>query len=365
MTAAAATPSPVADKTRLLIVDDSLYMRMAIRTMVGLRPDIEVVGEAASGDEAVALAKSLTPDVITMDINMPGTDGIEATRRIVEQGCPAVVMVSSLTEKGVEATFEALEAGAVDYIPKSASALDIDLSAVAADVVAKVHFWRQGVSHGVALPVSDRAGAIPLALPLDCRPDMVLLVAGDGSPQVVREVLSGLGTLPVPIVVVQEMAPNFTAPFIAFLRRTTGLTVREALPGSAIAAGEVTVLPGGKEAHFLRNGNDPISVAVTRPSGRSPFDRIMTSAAAVGQPLVVVLGGQSSCRQGAAAVGAKGIPILVQQRASCLVATLPASALAAGILHLEAPAARLAATVRAILIPDHAGTGQSPSSKAS
>lgn len=133
----------VADKNkiRLLIADDSMFMRMAICAMCEMRPDIEVVGEAENGEEAVQMATDLRPDIVTMDLDMPGMDGIEATAVISSRLGIPIVVLSGLSERGSELTRRAFEAGARDCICKSASIMDVDLGTVAEEVVKKIVQW--------------------------------------------------------------------------------------------------------------------------------------------------------------------------------------------------------------------------------
>src|SRR5712691_4972627 len=196
-----------ARKIRLLVVDDSIYMQMAIRAMVSAHPVIEVVGEATDGDQAVEMALRLKPDIITMDVNMPGRDGLEATRRIMAQAPTRIVMLSSLTEKGAAATFRALELGAVDYVPKSFSAIDVDLATIADQVAAKILFWgKQGVD------ATNAADDVLPALPGGT--DILVIVAGSGGPLLISALLCALAPRSFPILVVQEMPANFTSSFV-------------------------------------------------------------------------------------------------------------------------------------------------------
>src|ERR1051325_4729551 len=121
------TPS---SKVRVLIVDDSAFMRKVLETIFNSDPQLQVVGHAKDGREAVALAQSLKPDVITMDINMPHVDGLQATEQIMSQNPRPIVVVSSETRDGAASTLVALELGAIDFIPKPSSGIDLDMNSV-------------------------------------------------------------------------------------------------------------------------------------------------------------------------------------------------------------------------------------------
>jgi two-component system chemotaxis response regulator CheB len=130
----------IGKRIRVLVVDDSAFMRKAIVKMLESGADIEVVGSAASGEEGITLARDLRPDIVTMDVEMPGIGGLEAARAIIAGHGPPVIMISSLTRQGAETTLRALEIGAVDFIPKPDSST-IDILRVKGDLVEKVRFF--------------------------------------------------------------------------------------------------------------------------------------------------------------------------------------------------------------------------------
>jgi two-component system, chemotaxis family, protein-glutamate methylesterase/glutaminase len=274
----------MSDQIRLLVVDDSVFVRMAVRAMVDANPEIEIVGEAVDGAQAVKMAADLAPDVITMDIAMPVLDGLEATRQIMAASPTPIIMLSSLTEKGVATTFQALELGAVDYVPKSASAIDIDFATLADHIAAKVRFWAH------RKPSASAAAGAKLAATIPPETDLLVIAAGPSSAPLAGELLQGVAALPFPTLMVQEMPANFTAPFAHYLNRTSSLPVHEGTHGSSLTAGAVTVMPGDCGGSLSRN-DTTFTLNLDRAASSKPSDVVLAAAAAARAPLVVLLPG--------------------------------------------------------------------------
>lgn len=330
-------------KVRLLVVDDSVYMQMAIRAMLALDPDIELVGEAGDGALAIEMARTLRPDVITMDVNMPGIDGLEATRRIMSEAPTSIVMLSSMTEKGATATFRALELGAVDYIPKTASPLDVDLSTIAVQVIGKIRFW--GEHHGGAAPSApEQLAEIPVET------DLLAIAAGAGGPKLVSELLRAVSPLPFPVLIAQDMPPSFTAAFVHYLARSTGLAIKESSDGAPVVTDAVTVVPGGRTWRLRRESDARLVVGLNSATAPGAPDDALTSVfTAARAPLVILLSGDG--RQFVNATSAwtpKNGAIWAQHPETCVVPDLPKLAIAKGCpVTLLEPAALMRALGRA------------------
>ena len=250
----------------VVVTDDSAFMRRAIQKMLEKEPEIRVVGTAASGEESIAMIERLGPDVVTMDVEMPGMGGLEAARAIAQRRGPPVIMVSALTREGAETTLRALEDGAVDFIPKPDSAL-IDIVNVQRELVEKVkHFGSRGaylramrettrIARG-ALDARTGPPPTPPAPPPRPRPPSraaggftcVAIGTSTGGPVALSQILPKLPAgFPIPIVVVQHMPPGFTRPLAERLDAPSAIDVVEGADGMPLAAGTAIIAPAGKQ----------------------------------------------------------------------------------------------------------------------
>jgi two-component system chemotaxis response regulator CheB len=345
----------------VLVTDDSAFMRRAIQKMLEKEAGIRVVGTAASGEEAVAMTQRLDPDVVTMDVEMPGIGGLEAARAIVERRGPPVIMVSALTRDGAETTLRALELGAVDFIPKPDSAL-IDIVNVQRELVEKVkHFGarraylrtlrettrirREQVQAGRAAPAPEtvpppRPRAITRAGVYTC----VAIGTSTGGPVALAQILPKLpAAFPIPIVVVQHMPPGFTRPLAERLDAQSRVTVVEGADGTALAPGTAVVAPAGKQLRLERAGG-AVRVVLSDDEGRSlhvPSVDVMTASVAEvygpGALGVILTGMGHDGVEGLRAIKQRGGYVLGQDEATSVVYGMPRAAAAAGLVDRVVP----------------------------
>ena len=333
---------------RLLISDDSAFMRIAIRKMVESEPDIQVVGEAKTGQMCVEMARELRPDVITMDVEMPVMDGLEATRQIMAATPCPIIMLSSLTERNSVTTIRALELGAVDFIAKKSSFVQLDIVQIGADLVEKLRYWGKKKTRLGAIRGFGSTALTPIAKPAAGQRQLrsvtggqpaglVVLGISTGGPATLPHVLKAMGRLGCPMVVAQHMPPMFTSGFAAHLRSETGLDVVESTEQMELKPGMVVIAKGGADVVIREPFPGKLMLyqktdlqATIHPNA----DVLFRSAAATSCPVVaVVMTGMGSDGMLGAKdlVARKNAHVLVQEPESCIVDGMPTSTLNAGL----------------------------------
>lgn len=331
-------------KVKVLVVDDSAFFRSRITHILEQSGEIEVVGQAANGQEAVDMTDRLRPDLITMDVEMPVLDGISAVRQIMAQHPTDVLMFSALTQDGARATLDALEAGAVDFLPKhnvGGSASTGSNGPCLRDRVMALSARRRGRPEFVR-PV---AGVNPHAAPvharrsatLNRRIELVVIGASTGGPVALQHVLTALPAgFNVPVLVAVHMPAAFTTTFAERLNHLCQLEVSEAGNQAPLRPGQVLISPGGMQTMVDgQPGALRVRVKESRDQLYKPsVDMCFGSAARVldGQVLAVVLTGMGADgKQGAKLLKERGASVWSQDAASCTVYGMPQAVEKAGL----------------------------------
>lgn len=339
---------------RVLVVDDSGFFRRRVTEMLNADPSLEVVGTAANGKEAIEQAATLHPDVITMDIEMPEMDGITATRRIMQTHPTSIIMFSSLTTDGAKATLDALDAGALDFLPKRFEDISSDREEARKLLCERVRqLARQPVKRaGTAAPAAPTASRTPMpgrpvtpvraTSPLAARGkgDIKLVAIGTstGGPVALQEVLTRLpADFPVPILLVQHMPASFTPAFAQRLDGLCAIHVVEAKDGDVLQAGTAYLAPGGKQMQVEKRG-DKSTIRITEPEAGQTYkpcvDITFKSVAGIypKETLAIILTGMGADgREGARALKAGGSVIWAQDEKSSVVYGMPAAVAEAGL----------------------------------
>ncbi len=329
---------------KVVVVDDSAFMRKAIQTMLEKDPEIRVVGIARNGQEGLELIRKHDPDVVTMDIEMPIMDGLTALRHVMMEMPRPVLMVSSLTTEGAEATLKAMELGAVDFIPKQLSKVSLDIVKIEKDLQNKVKTvaGRRFRAPGAMRPRAAAPAAVErpaLARPTGAaKRDVVAIGVSTGGPPAVQKVLSQLPDgFPAGILIAQHMPASFTGPFAKRLDGVCKLTVKEAENGERFDAGMVYIAPGGKHLRIeLRGAGYRVVVAeepreaLYKPSANELMESVGT---VVGRrALGVILTGMGyDGREGVKVLKEKGGRALAQSDATCVVYGMPKAIVDAGL----------------------------------
>jgi two-component system, chemotaxis family, protein-glutamate methylesterase/glutaminase len=335
------TPSRAAEGVlRVVIVDDSAYVRKVVREILSRSPFIDVVGAARDGHEALQMVDELKPDVVTCDLVMPEMDGVAFVRAQMLRRAVPVVIISAVPENH-EQVLAALDAGAVDFVHKPTSLATDRIFDIGADLIAKVkaaagaprqrlHSVNGGVEAPIAMPAARAGGRLI---------DLIVIGISTGGPQALRSLIPRFPTnLPVPVAVVLHMPVGYTELYARKLDDLSALTVKEASDGEPLRAGTVLVAPGGKHLSIRRAAVDGMVACVdVRPRDvlhRPSVDILFQSAAEVcgGRVLGVVMTGMGSDgRDGSAWIKAKGGIVLTEAEATCVVYGMPRSVVEAGL----------------------------------
>jgi two-component system chemotaxis response regulator CheB len=361
--------TPTAQKRiRVLVVDDSAFMRRVLHGIISADPGMEVVGQASDGREAVAMAESLLPDVITMDINMPHMDGLQATEYIMSRNPRPIVVVSSDSREGADSTLRSLELGAIDFVAKPSGAVDLDMNSVREGLLrklkmaSKVRVVRTATrsdlpadtlanskqelktSSAKAAPRNGASSSAQAASPdskTNERFPVVVVAASTGGPATLMRFLPRFPKdFPAAIIVVQHMPPTFTAQFSQQLGENSPLRVREAVAGELIQPCTIYICPGSHHLRIAAGGRIALD-AGPRIAGYLPCaDVTLETAAAYAKTMsigVVMTGMGNDASQGVRAVKAAGGLVIAQDEGTSVIFGMPAEAIKTGAVDQVLP----------------------------
>lgn len=337
---------------RVFVIDDSVFFRKALARALAFDREVSLVGEAASGREALEKIPQCRPDVVTLDIDMPGLNGIATLREILRLRPELpVIMLSALTQDGARVTLDALSFGAVDFIDKGSFSI-MDISALSRELLRKIDVWKPdaSVKHRRVFPAvpvlpddvakPPRSSSRTPAVKIRWKDYSVcVLGASTGGPPAIQKIIQSITPdFPLPIAMVQHMPPGFTKAFADRLNGLSPLAVSEAVDGDALEPGRVLLAKAGM--HLRVNPDMTVSIT-SEPSALAHIpsvDVLMKSAATAlsGNVVAILLTGMGSD-------GALGMRDILQQggltiaedESSCIVYGMPRAAhLAGGVTHL-------------------------------
>jgi two-component system chemotaxis response regulator CheB len=358
-------------QVKVLVVDDSAFFRHRITEVLQQSPTLQIVGTAVDGRDAVEKTLQLKPDVITMDVEMPVMDGIEAVRNIMARQPTPILMFSNLTSEGAKVTLDALDAGAVDFLSKNftpSSTYD-DAYIVLREKVTNIALRTntRSLSSTVASRVATPAATVPSQKPQQApeaaskarssgRYELLAIGASTGGPVAVQTVLTGLpASFPLPVVVMVHMPAAFTNAYANRLNDLCQVTVREACDGDALMPGQVLIAPGGKQMLIeKRGGRSYVEIKESLPGQtyKPSVDVGFGSAAQSfgSKVLAVVLTGMGSDgKMGAQKLKQAGATVWSQDQDSCVVYGMPQAVEKAGLSDAVFPIGKFSAELSRVV----------------
>ena len=334
-------------KIRVLVIDDSALMRKMISDILNSDSRISVIATANDGVSGLEKTRSLKPDVITMDVEMPIKNGVETLAEIMKT-CPTpVIMLSSLTQEGAQISLKAFSLGCVDCVGKPSGTISLNIADIGKEIIEKVVV---ASTANIKSTTNITSGFRNYTLPstgtnfMNNKRQLIVIGASTGGPLALQKVLESIpANFPAPIAIVQHMPLNFTNSFAKRLDSISQLTIVEGYEGLELKSGMAAIAPSGK--HMLvkkRNGgifcnlSDAPSVLSVKPAANLLFLSAADefSGAVVG---VILTGMGKDGTEGAIALQEKGAHIIAESQETCIIYGMPRAAIEAGIVHQILP----------------------------
>lgn len=341
-------------RIRVLVVDDSAFMRKMIADIINSSPELEVIAKARNGKDAISKIKELQPDVVTMDIEMPEMDGLTALKKIMQENPVPVIMLSSLTSQGAEQTLRALQLGAVDFIAKPSGQISLDIEQVSADIIKKVKTVAgtklniMNLNSSAKIPIPRKSPAARIVKPGGILNKLVLIGTSTGGPKALYQVIPSLpAEIDAAVLVVQHMPSGFTLSLANRLDSLSEVRVKEAEQGEKVLAGCVYIAPGDYHMMLSVQGRDTaqelcIHLDRSAPRGglRPAVDVLLESAAEKfwGRMFCVIMTGMGSDgAEGIKKLKERGARIIAEDPSTCIVYGMPRAAVETGLVDKIVP----------------------------
>jgi len=344
-------------KTRVLVVDDSTFMQRLISRLINEDDTLQVVGTAKNGLEAIDLVLKLRPDVVTLDIEMPVMNGLEALKKIMRERPTPIIMLSSLTQDGATETIEALQSGAVDFIPKPSGSISADLYKVKEELIAKIKLAAQATPHAI-YKTFPRVGpnfkqSIENRPPNNQLKQIVAIGTSTGGPKALDIVISALPSdFPYPVLVVQHMPPKFTHSLAQRLDRSSRVKVVEATDNERLEGGTVYIAPGDYHMTVAQKANE-LRIALHqqaprnghRPSVDTLFESI-TKLTSLSRHYVLMTGiGSDGAKAMLEAKHQGAYSTIAESQETCVVYGMPRSAIEINCVDFIIPLYKIASKI--------------------
>jgi two-component system, chemotaxis family, protein-glutamate methylesterase/glutaminase len=357
-------------KIRVLIVDDSAFMRKVLQGIIAADPQFEVCGEARDGRDAVTQTEVLKPDVISMDINMPHMDGLQATEIIMSSNPRPILIVSSESKEGAEVTLKSLELGAIDFVAKPSGGIDLDMSSVKEELcrklkmAAKVRVVRTATRSKLQQEIAsssprvepasraeiskngdagfqDVRAAVNAAAKSAGKFPIIVLASSTGGPATLMKFIPFFPKdFPGAVILVQHMPGNFTSQFSAQLAEASQIKVKEAEAGEIIVPGQLYVCPGSHHLRVSPTGRISLDDGPRVGGYRPCADLTFESAAEYAGPMtigVILTGMGNDGSKGVQIIRSVGGHVIAQDESTAVIFGMPQEAIKTGVVDQVLP----------------------------